>query len=113
MPTYDFECEDCAYYTEIKQSIDDPSTHICPHCEKPNLKKVFINSPHVFVRGEPKTIGHLADRNTQKMGSYELQEKANKDGAKPDKEQINAKETRRKINSMTSEQKIKWIKDGD
>jgi putative FmdB family regulatory protein len=113
MPTYDFECQDCAYYAEIKQGINDPSTLTCPHCEKSTLVKVFINAPAMFVRGEPTTIGHQADRNTQKMGKYELQEKINKDGAKADKEQTKAKEARRKINSMTPEQKVKWIKDGD
>jgi len=113
MPTYDFECEKCAYYTEIKQGFEDPSTHTCPHCNEPTLIKVYINAPAMFVRGEPTTIGHLADRNTKKMGKYELQEKSNKDGAKADKEQIKARESRRKINSMTPEQKVKWIKDGD
>ena len=113
MPTYDFECEKCAYYTEIKQGFHDPSTHICPHCDKPTLVKVFINAPEMFVRGEPNSIGHLADRNTQKMGKYELQDRQQKDGNSADKEQIKARETRRKINSMTPEQKVKWIKDGD
>ena len=78
MPTYDFECRDCAYYAEIKQGINDPSTLTCPHCEKSTLVKVFINAPAMFVRGEPTTIGHQADRNTQKMGKYELQEKSTK-----------------------------------
>ena len=113
MPTYDFECESCAYYTEIKQGINDPSTHICPHCGSPTLVKIFINAPAMFVRGEPTTIGHQADRNTQKMGKYELQEKIQKDGAKVDKDQVNDREQRKKINSMTNEQKVKWIKDGD
>jgi len=113
MPTYDFECEKCAYYTEIKQGINDSSTHTCPHCEKPTLVKVFINAPAMFVRGEPTTIGHQADRNTQKMGKYELQDKQHKDGAFVDKQQADAREQRRKINSMTPEQKIKWVRDGD
>ena len=113
MPTYDFECKKCAYYTEIKQSIYDPSTQECPHCGKNTLVKIFINPPAMFVRGEPDTIGHLADRNTQKMGRYELEDKKQQHGTAPDKEQISEKETRRKINAMTPQQKIKWIKEGD
>ena len=67
MPLYDFECTPCAYYTEIRQGIDDPSTHECPHCNQETLVKVFINSPSFFVRGEPNTIGQWADKNTRNM----------------------------------------------
>ncbi|HAT67296.1 MAG TPA: hypothetical protein DCS66_22325, partial [Flavobacteriaceae bacterium] len=60
MPLYDFECAPCAYYTEIRQDINDPSVYKCPHCNKKSLIKVFINPPAVFVRGESNTIGQLA-----------------------------------------------------
>jgi putative FmdB family regulatory protein len=113
MPTYDFECEKCAYYTEIKQDIYAPSVHECPHCEEKSLRKIFINPPAMFVRGEPTTIRHQADRNTQNMGKYELEDKKNEHGITPDKEQISEKNTRRKINAMTPQQQMKWIKEGD
>lgn len=113
MPTYDFECEKCAYYTEIKQGIYDPSVYDCPHCEEKSLRKVFINPPAMFVRGEPTTIAHQADRNTENMGKYELQDRREKDGNTVDKEQVKQKESRRKINAMTPEQKMRWIKEGD
>tara|TARA_R110000824_G_scaffold98136_1_gene234269 strand:- start:54 stop:395 length:342 start_codon:yes stop_codon:yes gene_type:complete len=113
MPTYDFECQECTYYTEIKQKFNDPSTHTCPHCERDTLVKVFINPPAMIVRGEPTTIGHQADRNTQNMGKYELQDKQKEHGMTDEKEKHKTRETRRRINSMTPEQKIKWIKEGD
>ena len=75
MPIYDFECQDCAYYTEITQKMEAPSKHECPHCGKQTLVKVLINPPVMFVRGAPTTIGQMADRNTEKMGKYELQDK--------------------------------------
>ena len=56
MPLYDFECAPCAYYTEIRQDINDPAVHQCPHCNEDTLIKVFINPPDVFVRGESNTI---------------------------------------------------------
>ena len=62
MPLYDFECEPCAYYAEIRQGYNDPSTLECPHCNKNTLKKVFITAPYVAVRGEPETVKHLAER---------------------------------------------------
>ena len=113
MPTYDFECQKCAYYTEIKQSIYDPATHECPHCGKKSLVKVFINPPAMFVRGDPHTIGQMADRNTSKMGKYELQDKQAQHGMTKDKEEIQKRETHRKINAMTPEGKLKWIQSGD
>jgi hypothetical protein len=34
-----------------------------------------IHSPDILIRAEPKTLGQQADRNTAKMGRYELEEK--------------------------------------
>ncbi len=114
MPTYDFECEPCSYYTEVFQNINDPSILKCPICEQETLKKVFISPPMGFVRGEARTIGHQAERNTEKMGSYELQEKRAED--KKSRE-LNAKQKAKrsqhqKINAMTPEQKVRYIKTG-
>lgn len=113
MPTYDFECEPCAYYTEIRQSFDGPSCIECPQCGKKTLKKVFINPPSIMVRGEPSTIGQLADRNTSKMGKYEIEDKNVANNIHQDKATRKKREINRRINSMTQSQKIKWIKEGD
>lgn len=113
MPLYDFECEPCAYYTEVRQGPDDPDKQVCPLCEQETLKKVFINAPSISVIGEPSTVRHLADRNTKKMGRYEIEDKNKQNNAIQNTEASKAKALRRKINSMTQEQKVKWIKEGD
>jgi len=115
MPLYDFECEPCAYYTEIRQSMEGPSSLECPVCGQETLKKVFINAPHCYVRGESATIGQIADRNTEKMGLYEKQEKTAKDknGKGLTTEQKEKRKQHQKIVSMTPEQKMKWIREGD
>lgn len=113
MPLYDFECEPCAYYTEIRQSMADPSTIECPVCGQATLKKIFINPPTMLVRGEPTTIGGLADRNTSKMGTYELQDRENKDRPAMDPEQKAKRERHQKITSMTPEQQTHWVKTGE
>lgn len=115
MPTYDFECEPCAYYTEIFQGVNDPSVHKCPICEQETLQKVFISPPLGFVRGETRTIGQLADRNTEKMGHYELQEKRAEDKSKSGltTEQTERRKLHQSINSMTPEQQVKYIKTGE
>ena len=86
----------------------------CHVCEQKTLRKVYLSPPAVFVRGE-STIGQLADKNYRKMGHYEKQEKMQQDKApsKMTKEQKEKRATHQKINSMTPEQKIKWIKNGD
>jgi putative FmdB family regulatory protein len=113
MPIYDFECEKCAYYTEIKQRMEDPSAHECPHCGDKTLVKVFINPPAMFFRGEPHTIGQLANRNTQKMGTYELQDKQNQDRINNNTEETQKRETHKRINAMTPEKRLKWIHTGE
>ena len=115
MPLYDFECEPCAYYTEIRQGPDDSDIHECPLCNQQTLKKVFINAPHMSVIGEPTTVGQLADRNTKKMGKYELEakNKANNIDTPERREAKRKRELNRKINKMTPEQKVRWIHEGD
>lgn len=113
MPTYDFECEPCAYYTEIVQAHDAPSTLKCPHCGNKTLVKVFLTPPAIAIRGEPSTVGHLADRNTQKMGLYEKQDRDAAAGADYYTEKQKTRERQRKINSMTPTEKLNWIKNGD
>ena len=112
MPLYDFECEPCAYYTELRQKMNDPSLLKCPICEQETLQKVFINAPHTFVRGEAKTIGQLAEHNYKNMGFYEKQDRKIKDQLE-NSEVKNKRERHQKIISMTPEQQTKWIREGD
>ena len=74
MPTYEYKCGACDHGFEIVQSMKDKAKRKCPECGKHKLKRVF-GTPFVFVKGEPQTIGHWADRNTEKMGRYELGDK--------------------------------------
>lgn len=115
MPRYDFQCDPCAYYAEITQSMDAPSTLECPVCGEQTLKKAFINAPNIFVRGEAKTVGQLAERNAKQMGFYEKQDKAIKDGIDHElrKKKKEKREQHQKIVSMTPEQQMKWIRTGD
>ena len=112
MPLYDFECEPCAYYTEVRQPMDNPSILECPVCGEKTLAKVFINAPHTFVRGEARTIGQLAEKNYKNMGFYEKQDRKRKDQSESS-EVKDKRERHQKIVSMTPEQQTKWIREGD
>ena len=115
MPLYDFECEPCCYYTEIKQAHDDPSVLKCPICHETTLNKVYINNPHTFVRGERKTIGQLADHNWKQMGYYEKEDRKIKDGLQDDiqKKKTEKRAHHHKLNSMSKEKQMRWIRDGE
>ena len=114
MPTYEYKCSSCEHSFEIVQSMKDKQKRKCPSCKKPNLKKV-LGTPMVFVKGEPQTIGHWADRNTQKMGHYELGDKEGKrkEAAKKDKSIFGeGTASKKEIQKMTPAQKKRYIEDG-
>jgi putative FmdB family regulatory protein len=77
MIIYGYGCETCDICFEIEQSIkDNPLTE----CECGGRLHRLI--PHTFnfaVQQDPKTVGHLADRNTKEMGRYELEERRIRD----------------------------------
>lgn len=115
MPTYDFECEPCAYITEIRQTADSPSVLKCPICEQETLKKVFISAPTMFFRGEATTVGQLAERNTTKLGKYELEAKKEVDKIQNavSEEVKKKRKEHRAIQSLTPEQQVRYIKTGE
>mgnify|MGYP006410052985 CR=1 FL=1 len=113
MPLYDYECRKCVYYTEIWQGMMDDPIQKCPNCGENALVKVIINPPAAIVRGEAKTIGQLADKNTRKMGKYELEDRQQKDNVAQKQEVSDKRKLHQKINSMSEAQKLKWIRGGD
>lgn len=113
MPTYDYECTNCNHkITDIYQSIKSDALIECDKCKKDTLIRI-IYCPYISVKGEAKTIGQLAERNTKKMGKTLVQEKSLKD--KESKKQALSeakKEMNSKIGSMTEAQKKRYIEDG-
>lgn len=71
MPLYDYTCSECEHILiDVRQSFkDEPLLH-CDECGNDSLQRT-IYAPHVFVRQEPKTLGALADRNTENMSKEE------------------------------------------
>lgn len=118
MPTYDYSCKSCGDTFETKHGFHD-SPSPCPKCGGGELAQVFDTPPLVFIKGEATTLGHLADRNTAKMGKYELdkrKEEQKKGDIKSNKPKewwqkggdTNAKE----INKMSEKQKSNYILKG-
>jgi putative FmdB family regulatory protein len=40
MPIYEYHCEGCDCYKELKQGINDPHAAVCPICSEPLTRKV-------------------------------------------------------------------------
>lgn len=118
MPIYVYVCESCENSFEISQSIkDDPLVH-CDNCDEDALYKSIQPA---FIVGEPTTIGALAERNTKKIGRYELENlrSKHKSDGKEAKNQLMGEQKKgpksdlyKKINKMTDKQKKRYIQDG-
>jgi putative FmdB family regulatory protein len=73
MPTYHYQCQHCSHQFLIQRSIKEEMLTLCPSCQTNSLQTVFYAVQ--VIDAEPKTLGALAERNTDRMGVYELQEK--------------------------------------
>tara|TARA_R100001244_G_scaffold24483_2_gene24789 strand:+ start:210 stop:545 length:336 start_codon:yes stop_codon:yes gene_type:complete len=111
MPLYDYVCSNCQHQLEdVQQSIKDKPLVECEQCGHIALERIIYGGD-IFVKGEPTTIGQLADRNTKKMGKYEAEAKQKEDNTR--KQLSDKQKLHKRINSMTASQKNKWIKEGN
>ena len=74
MPRYDMRCEACDFTFELDKPIADDFPLRCPECHKHKLYQDY-SVPYFAIRQSPKTLGHLAERNSEKMGKYLLEDK--------------------------------------
>ncbi len=105
MPIYEYKCLECEHELEAYQGVKDAPLIECPDCGKHTLERL-ISSVFGFVR-DIKTLGQLAEKNTKKAGSKLDTPEADKTKKRKEKQrEIN------KINRMTNEQKVKYIREG-
>jgi predicted nucleic acid-binding Zn ribbon protein len=94
---------------DVYQEIKEKPLKKCSSCKKHKLERVIF-APHVFVRGEATTLGQLAERNSEKMGKSQVQEKTLQDKeSKKDSLKEAKKEMHSKINKMSATQKRRYI----
>ena len=74
MAKYDMVCGACGFSFELDKPIADDFPKKCPECKKNKLYQDY-SVPYFAIRQPPKTLGHLAERNSEKMGKYLLEEK--------------------------------------
>jgi putative FmdB family regulatory protein len=71
LPDYVFVCPDCDHAEELTQSIHDDLPVRCPECDSDSYHQDYAGSlaaDFCFVRGEPRTIGQIAEANNKRMG---------------------------------------------
>lgn len=118
MPLYVYQCDDCEIALEEYQGYHDEPLKLCPKCEHETLYRVLF-APYVSVVNEPKTVAQLADRNTKKMGHYELESKIHEDKElrKSPKEEKRPwyrpdRDLDKSLSKLTPEQTVKYITEG-
>jgi hypothetical protein len=62
----------------VEQKMDAPLKKKCPECGKYKLYQ-DLSGQHTFVYQECKTLGHQAQRNTERMGKYDLEMRRKRD----------------------------------
>lgn len=112
MPEYQYECRGCSNAFSAFEKMSDDAQTKCNKCGEDSLYRVIF-APHFSIKTEPKTIGQLADQNWKKMGHYEREAKLIEDKVPQTIEKREKKQKLDKINSMTAEQKEKYIMEGD
>jgi len=50
MPFYEYECENCKFYTELLQQVTDAPLKKCPSCGKSTMKKL-VSAPVFRLKG--------------------------------------------------------------
>lgn len=105
---YEYKCKNCNVVTEIYQSIKSNALTFCDSCHEHTLERVIYGGVHASIEQEPKTLKQQAERNTKKMGKYELQERERKD--KLQSKTVSQELSR--LANMTPEQKKRYIENG-
>ena len=130
---YDYKCGKCEYFMEdVYQSMSDKPLVKCPQCGKKSLERVLYGGQYSYVKGgSPQSLHQLAERRYEegndtlpdgrkitkvewnKTDMVEAQERRIHEKKERKQEAAKKEAQRKKINSMTKEQKINYIKNGD
>lgn len=113
MPLYDFMCNKCNHTQELFLGMNEQRPTICPKCNQETLVRVFNTFSIGIDIKQPKTIGELADKNTEKMvkegklPKSALEYDSNRKKKKKMRDRVN------KIASMNRRQKERYIATGE
>jgi putative FmdB family regulatory protein len=78
MPTYEYQCTQCAERLEAVQSFNDEALKECPSCGEPTLRKLFGNVGVVF-KGSGFYRNDARDEHREKSKNSEQSQSSTKD----------------------------------
>lgn len=126
--SYNYLCNKCNEKFEIIRSIKDNRQILCTKCNSKSVEIIIDGGLPPIIKGEPTTLGQLAEKNSKKMGKYKVEEKTRQHkeakraaskrimeekGIQERNTPIYGKVDHNKLNRMTKEQKEKYILKGD
>lgn len=117
MPQYDFKCTNCDHKVSVTCSMSEyEPLEGCFECGELDTMIRDYDGYGLGVKGDPTTLGALAEANTKKMGHYGL-EKAKEEERRKRKqatpEQLKDFKENMKIAKMTPKQKHHYIMTGE
>jgi len=73
-----YVCDECDHSFMVEQKMDAHLKKKCPECGERKLYQ-DLSGQHTFVYQDCKTLGHQAQRNTDRMGKLDLEMRRERD----------------------------------
>lgn len=115
LPVYEFQCNDCNHQEDRLMSYSELSNapFDCDNCGGKKCLCKRFSVPSIIVDGfVPKTIGDLADKNTERMVKEGKLNRNHLNYHTNRIEKKNTKERQERIAKMSEKQKEKYIMEG-
>ena len=113
MPIYGFICENCSHKFDLFLKMSDEKPDTCPQCNvSGKLGRDFSGVNVIVEMSQPKTIGDLANKNTEDAVKRGELPKSALDWEANRKKKRENQQRAKKITSMTQQQKTDYIMTG-
>lgn len=113
MPWYDYQCEKCFHVIEVQHGYHDEGPQECANCESKIPLTKLISVPTI-IDGTPKSLGALAEKNSDKLSNDEKHHIENKNTRKFKPDGITLPRVKRSeqiIPPWRQDKKVKRFKD--
>ncbi len=101
MPFYEYECDNCKFYTELLQKISDPPLKKCPSCGKNQMRKL-VSAPVFRLKGGG---WYETDFKTDKEGKRNLAVDKEPDSVEKPAAKADSTDTKPAADAKTTESK--------
>jgi len=111
---YDYYCKECNHHFEVFKKMDEHDPSQCPSCSfVGGIIRDYSNIYTSVDSNKPKTIGELADKNTERMVEEGTLDKKNLDYESMKKKRKKKFDKMNEVSSMTPAQQERYIMTGE